>query len=463
MPNALRSIFFKNASANIIGGASAAIFNLLLPAIAVHNLTKLEFSVWTLILQVIVYVQIFGFGLQTVITYFVARSNSTGDLNGLRDSVRAGLFLALYFTAAALFVVIVLAAVYPFFFGNIPSELTSEFRVSIAILGFSAAFQILALVPAGVFFGLHKNIVPVLSQVLVRVFSLCCLWVSITFQASLLVMSICLAASGALLVPANFFAACRFASGLFRHLGPRNNIITREMWDACSGLAVWNIAMLLVNGIDVVLVGHFDFANVAAFSLAATAVTIFVGVLQAMLNPLVAMGSSVYAKKGPRGLKILIVKASTYCSVFLVSVLVIFNLIGADLLKLWIGSTYLGEVHKVLWILLLAQAVRNIMAPFAILLVSVGLQRKALVPAIVEGAVNLCASLVLGANFGALGVAYGTLIGAMAGVFASVQLVVARTNDIVESRKFFLRKIVAPPLICITFLFLSRYINLWLS
>jgi O-antigen/teichoic acid export membrane protein len=454
----LRALFLKNAVANLIGGASAAVFSLLLPALAVRHLTKLEFSVWTLALQVIVYVQIFGFGLQTVITYFIARSNTTGDLAGQRESMRAGLSLACYFAAAASVLVALLVAVYPAIFDHVPAALTNEFRASIAVLGVSAALQIVALVPAGLFFGLHKNIIPVMSQVAVRMVSLLVLWGAITFQASLLVMSIALAVCSALVVPANFFAASRWSGHQFLPLAAKSGARVRDMFNACAGLAVWNVAMLFVSGVDVLLVGHFDFANVAAFSLAATAVTIFAGVLQAMLNPLVAMGSRLHAGQGKDGgLEALLVKTSGYCAAFLVAAIVLFSVVGHDAVRLWTGPNYAGEIEPILWILLLAQAVRLLMAPYAVLLVSIGLQRKALVPALIEGGVNAGASILLGATMGAMGIAYGTLVGAVAGVVASLVMVVGNTKELVSSRKLFMRKVLIFPMSCLTLLLFFRH------
>lgn len=458
----LRSLFLKNAVANVLGGASAAVFNLLLPALAARHLTQLEFSVWTLALQIIVYVQVLGFGLQTVISYSVARSGATGNLDAQRESIRAGLSLAGYFAAAASLVVALLVAVYPPVFDNVPAALTNEFRASIVILGLSAAFQILALVPAGLFFGLHQNSIPVLAQVLVRMISLLILWGAISLHASLLVMATVLAVCSALLVPANFLAAGRWGGHLIRPLAPKNGARVRDMFNACAGLAVWNIAMLLVNGVDVVLVGHFDFAHVAAFALAATAVTIFVGVLQAGLNPLVALGARLHAKQSEQGgLEPLLVKTSMYCAVFLLVSLVAFSIVGSDAVRLWIGSRYADDVQPLLWLLLLAQAVRNVMAPYAVLLVAVGLQRKALLPAMIEGCVNACASIVLGANMGARGVAYGTLIGAVAGIVASLVMVVGNTEALVSSRKVFMKKILVFPMSCLALLFLLRHTSTW--
>jgi O-antigen/teichoic acid export membrane protein len=410
--------------------------------------------VWTLALQVIVYIQMFGLGLQTVVTYYVAKHNDGSNLADQRTTVRAALALAGYFCVAAAAAVALLVALYPALFGQVPAQLLGDFRIGVALLGLSCVAQLLALVPAGVFAGLHRNIVPVGAQLTVRCLSLMALWWMLRQGAGLLALCVTLAGCGVLLVPLSFAAGKRWAGTLFARGTSLDRSRLKAMFSDCAGLAVWNVAMLLVNGVDVLIVGHFDFNKVAAFSLAATGVTIFVGVLQAVLNPLVAVGSSLGARAGGEsGLQRLLVRASIYCALFLMAAIIVFLLCGNRILPYWVGPTYVTDVRAFLLVLLVAHAVRNLMAPYSVLLVAVGLQKKALLPALAEGLVNLSVSLLLAAKFGALGVAYGTLIGALAGVVASVVFVVGQTRELVASRMYFVRSVLALPLCGLTILF----------
>src|SRR5476649_33324 len=109
----LRNLFLKNAVANVIGGAGSALFNLLLPALVVRHLGKLEFSIWSLALQILIYLQIFGFGLQTAMTKFIAHGYELNDLEDQRKTLKAGLVIVSSFVLLAVVAVIGLVIFYP--------------------------------------------------------------------------------------------------------------------------------------------------------------------------------------------------------------------------------------------------------------------------------------------------------------------------------------------------------------
>jgi O-antigen/teichoic acid export membrane protein len=66
--------------------------------------------------------------------------------------------------------------------------------------------------------------------------------------------------------------------------------------------------------------------------------------------------------------------------------------------------------------LVLANIVRNLCAPYATMVVATCKQRVATAAALSEGIVNLVSSIWLARHIGALGVALGTLLGAITGV-----------------------------------------------
>lgn len=450
----LRNLFVKNAVANVLGGAGSALFNILLPALVVRYLGKLEFSVWTLALQILLYLQIFGFGLQTAMTKFIAHANENGDLEDQKKTLKAGLVLVMSFVLCAVFFVALLVIFYPMLFDNIPAELINNFRICIGLLGLSAAFQLLALVPNGMFVGLHRNIIPVGSVLLVRMFSLLTLWVVLQQGGGLMALSVALACCGALVVPLSYLFAWRWADKLLSRLKAVDWTRFRQLFNYCASLAVWNIAMIFVNGVDMIVVGHFDFSKVAAYSLAVTAITVLVGVLQAILNPLVAIGSASYASaEKVRNLPKILFLSSFGCALFLICFIVFFYFFGEKLLGFWVNPTYISDVYSFLNVLLIAHAVRNLMMPFSVLLIAIAEHKKAFIPAVMEGAFNLGFSLFFASTMGAMGVAYATLVGALAGVFFSFILVVNKTKVLTISRNYFFTRILMMPLFSLIVLF----------
>ena len=437
----LRSLFFKNAVANVLGGAGSALFNLLLPALVVRHLGKLEFSVWSLALQVLIYLQIFGFGVQTAMTKFIAQGYELDDVEDQRKTLKAGMVLVSGFVLLAFFAVILLVIFYPMLFSNVPPEFSGEFRMCILLIGTSAAWQLFSLIPMGLFFGLHRNIIPVGGQLFVRMLSLLMLWVVLQQGAGLIALSLTMALCGALIVPLNFLAIKRWALNLTLALAPLDRIRFKELLAYCANLAVWNIAMLLVSGLAIMLVGYFDFSNVPAYSLAATVITIMIGVQQAIISPLLPAGSKLNAREETRGqLSGLLIRATAICIAGLFISVFVLKFFGAALLQAWLGKGYSENILQLLLILAAANMIRNVALPYSMLLLAINMQKEVRLTVIVEGVATLIASLILAYYYAAIGIAYGAVVGAMCGFFCNYIFNFKRTRLLVpDIFKFTLR------------------------
>ncbi len=58
-----------------------------------------------------------------------------------------------------------------------------------------------------------------------------------------------------------------------------------------------SFSMLLVTGFDLVLVGHFEFAVVAPYSVAAAMITFISGLLSAVINVIMPDAATPHARK----------------------------------------------------------------------------------------------------------------------------------------------------------------------
>ena len=100
------------------------------------------------------------------------------------------------------------------------------------------------------------------------------------------------------------------------------------------------------------------------------------------------------------------------------------------LLTHWVGEAFVSTVGPLLMVLVSAHCLRNIAAPYSLMLLATGLHRRALISAVVEGISNLAASIVLGMKWGAIGVACGTLVGSVVGVAATLAMNASRTPEL---------------------------------
>ena len=112
---------------------------------------------------------------------------------------------------------------------------------------------------------------------------------------------------------------------------------------------------------------------------------------------------------------------------------------AAPILRLWIGPQYVKSGAPLLAILIVANFIRLIGAPYSIILVAAGQQNFIKISPLAEGASNFVASALMGMLFGGIGVAFGTLFGAVVGMGTHLRYSMPRTKDAINlSRQDFL-------------------------
>src|SRR6185437_13238767 len=153
----------------------------------------------------------------------------------------------------------------------------------------------------------------------------------------------------------------------------------------CLPLGIWNLAMLMINGLDVVLVGRLDFSKLAYYTLAANLVALISGVSYAIFTSLVPVGATMsVGVDAPRRLQILLLRASRGNTLILLAAGMPLLLLPLPLLRLWIGSNYAIATAGLLQILVAGNILRLVAVPYSLLLVSTGQQHRVLVTPLLE-------------------------------------------------------------------------------
>jgi O-antigen/teichoic acid export membrane protein len=124
--------------------------------------------------------------------------------------------------------------------------------------------------------------------------------------------------------------------------------------------------------------------------------------------------------------------------------------IGAyPVLCLWVGHTYALRSVRFLQILVLGNLVRLLGYPYAIFTIATGQQHLSATAAVAEALVNLLLSIWLVQRVGAIGVAYGTLIGAFVSIGLHLAVSMRFTRRWIElSRLRFIMDSLLRPLVC---------------
>jgi O-antigen/teichoic acid export membrane protein len=218
-----------------------------------------------------------------------------------------------------------------------------------------------------------------------------------------------------------------------------------ELIRYCSTLSVWSMGMLMVSGLDVTIVGLFNFPATGAYSIAATLILFFTGISGAAFSAMMAPVAVLQARQEYSRIGRLMIFATRLNSYLSLSVVVVFFLFGETLIRIWVGPSYLAVTLPVLRILLVAQAIRMVGNAFGTVLVGMGLQVYGLAPVMIEGVLNLVLSLLGMVFIGPTGVAWATLIAAFIALTVTIAFVLQRVREISISRSDFIRQgIVAP-------------------
>ena len=441
--------FAKNAVANLGRGSAAAILALLLPPVLVRHMTPAAYGVWILVLQTAAYVSYLSFGLETAIGRYVAFSNEKKDVRQ-RDSVFSTAFFGL--CCAALLSLVCLAVVAfatPKVFPSVPGYLVPQMRLSLLIVGFVMALGLPASAWNGVFVGIERYEIPALTVGGSRLVSALGLIAAALAGYSLVVLASILAVANLLSYISQYLFLRRVASDI--HFQPFliSRSTARELYGYCFGLTVMSFAMLLVTGFDLLLVGRFQFSVVIPYSVAASLITFVSGLLYAVIGVMMPHAASLHAREKAVEMGQLVISSTRLSVLLLLLTGTPLLIYAAPILRLWIGSQYVTSGAPLLSILVVANVIRLIGAPYSIILIAAGQQNFIKISPLAEGASNFVASVVMGMLFGGVGVAFGTLVGALVGMGAHLRYSMPRTKRAIElSRREFLISGVLPPLLC---------------
>lgn len=423
-----------NSAVNVFGGMAMAAVNILLPAMIARHTSGIEFSIWNIALQIIVYVNILSLGLQTATARSIAHAAEAPDKNNDELASIAVASKSIAHWAATLAIVLIGAMLifYPLLFPGIPVHLIVDFRWILVFFGAAAALQILAQPYMGIFQGLHRNIVFVSVQVCARVLAIGLVWWGVLAHQSLTVLALLFSGAIATVFPLMRMISSvllSWASGIRDvglDLGRRKDLL-----NYCVTLSVWSLSMLFVNSTGIVVVGHLNLTMVGPYSIAMSAANVVVGFLSAVLAPLLTTGAALFAQHKTRsGIPRLLWRSTLGVAVMMNLLVVVVLVLDTTIIRYWVGPSFVATAGPLLAVLVAAHCLRNIASPYAMMLVATGLHRRGLLSSVFESAANVAGSVIFGIYYGALGVAVGTLVGSLVGVAGAFIFNVRATPEI---------------------------------
>jgi O-antigen/teichoic acid export membrane protein len=448
----------KNAGANLIRGGASGAVAIFLPAVLVRHMSQLNYSVWVLVLQVGAYSSYLEFGLQTAVGRYIAIADENRD-RVQRDTIFSTAFAGLSI-AAALAIILLVAATLgaATLFPAVPATLLPQAQCALLMVGVSLALGLPSSAWTAVFVGLQRNELVAAVTVAAKLLSAIGLVFAVLRGASLVEMAAVVSAVNL----ASYLFLCllgkRFSAIALR-LGLVTKSAAKELFGYCFGLSIWSFAMMLINGLDLILVGRFELGALAPYAVASTLVTFIAGMHGAIISATMPHAAVLHARQDSAGIGRVVVSA-TRLGVLLLALTGMPLLIYArPLLQIWVGGRYAAQTYVPLAILLIANIIRLTGLPYATAVAATGQQRLVITSPLLEGLSNLLASVMLGMKFGAIGVAMGTLIGAVVGMFGHIFYNMPRTRKkiLLSTHHFIVAAICLPAMATLPLLALAAY------
>ena len=448
-------VLFKNAVANVLRGGAAALVAILLPPFLTRIMPDTTYGTWVLILQLSAYVGYLDFGIQTAVGRFVAHANELGDTNQRDRIVSTSLAILTGAAGLGIFLSGLLAWQLPNLFHEMPSALHTDARLALLFVGSSLAVGLPFSVFSGIFIGLQRYEIPAIIIGSGKLLGALLIVTAARIGGGLALMGAVLAIVNIGSYVVQFLVSRRLA----KEVRITRNLISKqaghEIFSYCFSLTIWSFGMLLVSGLDITIVGLFEYSAVAYYGIAVTLVTFIASLQNAVFSVLMPQAAVLGAHKDAKKLGRLLSTSTRYGMFMLLLTGLPLIFIAKPILTIWVGGTYAQQVTPVLQILLVANIVRWSAAPYATLLIGTGQQKLVIISPLVEGLTNLIFSLIAGAIFGAVGVAWGTLAGGIVGIASNIFYNMLYTTDISIRRREYVQDGLVRPILCSLPLLLS--------
>lgn len=411
----MKNRVLSNAIWNAVNGSSSAIVAVIVPPFLTRQLTPEAYGAWALALQIGTYVNLFGFGIQMAVGRYVAYYE-TRDAIADRDGIVATAFWFLSaMTIAAMIGIVAIAIALPVIVPDLPAGLMTQARTAIVLVGLSLSLNLPTAVFAAVFTGRQEAHVPATIQGGSRLLlALSLIIASLSHNLGVLGLVYLIVAGGSTIALWTAWRRHTHAPTVARHHASRRH--GRELVGFCFSLTIWNLAMLLIGGLDLLIVGHFDYTRTPYFSICVTLATLVVGTLSSLANALIPAAAGLQATNDVAGLRVLMMRSSRMIVAAALLVALPLALEGEAVLRLWVGREYATIAAGMLSYLIVAAAIRNLVVPYVTTAIGLGYQRRMTLTPIIEASLSFALSVWFAREQGATGVAMAKVISGTVGV-----------------------------------------------
>jgi len=455
--------FATTVSANIVASLirtlAVSAIALVLPAYLTHRLPVATYSAWVLILQLAAYVSYLDLGIQTGVSKFVAEFDARGDLEAAGHHASAGLLLMIGGGALGLALTGILAWRVPELFATMPPNLYGDVRASLLLVGSSLAFGLVCAVYSAVFLGLQRYWIPTSITIINRASFAASVITVVALHGNLRAMGLAAALVNVVTGVMQIGAWRKRVSHVRVSLAGLRYRIVRKVARFCSLQSIWLMGILCVSGLDITIVGHYDYGQTAYYSIATLPTSFVVLIMSAMLGPMMPASSAMSTQHSPSEMGRFLIKITRYTALLLLLTGLPLIVCGFPILRIWVGQQYAANTIEYLRVLVFANVIRNLGAPYATMTIATDRQGAATATGISEAVVNLASSIYFVRHLGAIGVALGTVLGAFVsiGLHFTISMNLTYNSVAVSRSQLLLKGMLRPLMIAVPSLLLAPF------
>lgn len=424
-----KRLYQTNALLNLAGGASSACMVLILPYLLNRLLSQQDYAIWVLGFQVVFYVPMLGLGIHQILNRTIAHSLALGDFSQLQRQLGSG-FLLVLLLASMVGILVWVSSPYVGLLSGASSGADQQIGLVWRTIGSGASVGLLSLFFFGCFGGQQRYEWENAYKAMIALGFLSLVWwadiQAITLTPLTLAFAYVMVIGGAMtLLVWRFIYSDVFSWRMLKQWHfPTVKSYLRSMY----GYGVWQIGILMVSGLDLWIVARVNFAAVPGYAIALSFLVFLSGSISAIAGPCLPLFAAHLAKADQ----------SAFVVLFLVWQKRLLVLVAALCTLLWFTPNAFWQFllqdsapifTQVFPILLLASCLRLSTLLYSLAILSANLQHRIVLSPLVEGLVNLACSVLLGLYIGVIGVALGTLLGALVCLALHALYNIPRTAD----------------------------------
>jgi O-antigen/teichoic acid export membrane protein len=410
-PSSLPSRFGRNVTSSWARIATQTVIAIVMTPVLVHGLGKTEYGIWALAFSLVLYLELFEFGLGTATVKYVAESEATGDRERTLRNIATSFWTLTVPGLGALGLGIALAFAFPLLF-DVSPESERAAQILMVLVGLDLAVSIPSDTFGNTLLALQRFDVINATLIATLVAQAVSWAVVLALGGGLVALGVVTVALSLLGQLSRFLIARRLVAGL--SVSPR--LFDRRQVRPLAGLSLWyalaETSTLVIARLDTVVVGLLiGVPEAAVYAVAQKAAFLVDQVIRPMLRMFFPYSSELAARHERRALAETI-RMGTRVSMAIVAPLTLtLGLLAEPALRVWVGPDF-AEGALVVVFLCAAAAVAAFTGTGFLMLQGAGFARRPALLSAAEAALNLGLSVALGSQLGIKGVALATLIAA---------------------------------------------------